>query len=59
MVWRGCHRETRVPGTGYDTEAQRIGSVRTGKRPLHIKLALLAAFAASVMVGGLLAAILR
>lgn len=48
-----------MPCTGYDDDAMRIGSVRSDTRSRRVKLGLLAAFAASLMVGGLLAAMLR
>jgi hypothetical protein len=40
-----------MPGWGYDEEAMRIGSVRSGTRPIWFKLAILALFVCSIGVG--------
>jgi hypothetical protein len=48
-----------MPGTGYDNEAMRVGSVRTGTRPIWFKLAILAIFLCSIGMGAGIAWLFR
>ena len=45
-----------MPGTGYDTDAERVGSLRTRPWSLRQRLIVFGAFAASIAVGAALAA---
>ena len=40
-----------MPGTGYDDDAMRIGTVRSGTRSWWSKLAMLTLFACSIGIG--------